>query len=71
VNIDWRKQPYDAPDFPVCRTHAGPDSEEQQALSANVANADTPGYHATDFSFQEELSAVQLEATHESHQACG
>jgi flagellar basal-body rod protein FlgB len=42
-------------------------AKRQQALSANVANADTPGYRATDFSFQEELSAVQLEATHESH----
>ena len=42
-------------------------AKRQQALSANVANADTPGYRATDYSFQEELSAVQLEATDESH----
>ena len=42
-------------------------AKRQQALSANIANADTPNYHATDFSFQEELSALELEGTNESH----
>jgi flagellar basal-body rod protein FlgB len=42
-------------------------AKRQQALSANIANADTPGYTATDFNFQEQLSALELETTSKSH----
>jgi flagellar basal-body rod protein FlgB len=43
-------------------------AKRQQALSANLANVDTPGYRATDFSFDQELaSAVSLTTTDPLH----
>ena len=53
-------------------------SERQQVLAANIANADTPGYKATDFDFGRALagamgsgggSAPGLTATNPGHQA--
>jgi flagellar basal-body rod protein FlgB len=44
-------------------------ARRQQALAANIANLDTPGYRATDFKFQDELSSIQLTETDASHLA--
>ena len=42
-------------------------SKRQQALSANVANLDTPGYHAKDFTFEDQLSSLTMTATSSAH----
>lgn len=42
-------------------------SKRQQALAANVANLDTPGYRAKDYSFQEQLSSISLQVTSSRH----
>jgi flagellar basal-body rod protein FlgB len=46
-------------------------AKRQQAIAANIANADTPGYRATDFTFEQELEGIQLEGTNPSHLAPG
>src|SRR5262245_27817163 len=43
-------------------------AKRQQAISSNLANIDTPGYKATDFSFQQELSSARLNITDPAHQ---
>lgn len=48
-------------------------SQRSAALAANIANANTPGYKAKDYDFQNALSSVAntgsvgLRATHEGH----
>lgn len=42
-------------------------SKRQQALAANVANLDTPGYRAKDFSFQDQLTSLTMNATSGKH----
>src|SRR5947209_7202999 len=42
-------------------------SRRQQALAANVANQDTPGYRAKDYSFQEQLASITMASTSEKH----
>ncbi len=42
-------------------------SKRQQALGANVANMDTPGYRAKDFSFEEALTNLQVSTTSGEH----
>ena len=42
-------------------------SKRQQAMAGNVANLDTPGYHATDFSFDEQLTSLAMTATSGAH----
>ena len=44
-------------------------SRRQQALAANVANQDTPGYRAKDysFSFKEQLDSLTMTTTSEKH----
>jgi flagellar basal-body rod protein FlgB len=43
-------------------------SKRQQALSSNIANTDTPGYHAKDYSFEAEFAAsIQMAATENKH----
>src|SRR5437773_7544456 len=42
-------------------------SKRQQALAANVANLDTPGYRSKDFSFQSELASLAMQATSGKH----
>ncbi len=42
-------------------------SKRQQALASNIANMDTPGYRAGDYSFDQELASIQLAATSGSH----
>src|SRR5207249_220981 len=42
-------------------------SRRQQALAGNVANVDTPGYRASDYSFEQELATIDLSATAANH----
>ena len=42
-------------------------TKRQQALSANVANQDTPGYRAKDYSFEEQLTTLTMTATSGNH----
>lgn len=42
-------------------------AKRQQALSANVANMDTPGYRASDYSFQQELASMTMKTTDPKH----
>jgi len=42
-------------------------SKRQQALSANIANLDTPGYKAKDYSFQDALASIGMKRTSERH----
>jgi flagellar basal-body rod protein FlgB len=45
-------------------------AKRHQSLSANIANVDTPGYRATDFTFEGELSsasAIELKVTDKAH----
>lgn len=42
-------------------------SKRQQALAANVANLDTPGYRAKDYSFEEQLNTLTMAATSSNH----
>jgi flagellar basal-body rod protein FlgB len=43
-------------------------SKRQQALASNVANLDTPGYRAKDFTFESELaSSLRLASTSDKH----
>jgi flagellar basal-body rod protein FlgB len=42
-------------------------SKRQQALAANVANLDTPGYRAKDYSFEQELASLEMTSTSSAH----
>jgi flagellar basal-body rod protein FlgB len=42
-------------------------AKRQQAMAANVANLDTPGYRAKDYTFQEAMSSIGLTATSGTH----
>jgi flagellar basal-body rod protein FlgB len=42
-------------------------SKRQQAMAANVANLDTPGYRSKDYSFQNQLTSLSLVATSQNH----
>jgi flagellar basal-body rod protein FlgB len=53
--------------FPVLEGLLTWTSKRQQVLSDNVANLDTPGYRARDFSFAEQLSALAMTTTSASH----
>jgi flagellar basal-body rod protein FlgB len=53
--------------FPTLENLLTLTSKRQQALSSNVANMDTPGYRAKDFSFEAELNAVNMSTTAANH----
>ena len=53
--------------FPALEDLLSWTSRRQQALAANVANQDTPGYRAKDYSFQEQLASITMAATSEKH----
>jgi flagellar basal-body rod protein FlgB len=42
-------------------------AKRHQALSANVSNLDTPGYRASDYSFEQELAGMALKTTNPGH----
>ncbi len=53
--------------FPVLENLLSWTSKRQQALAANVANLDTPGYRAKDYTFQEQMQSLALAATSGKH----
>ena len=59
--------PSDAPLFPAVEDLLSWTSKRQQALAANVANMDTPGYRAKDYSFDEALATIDLSSTSSKH----
>ena len=42
-------------------------ARRQQALSNNIANIDTPGFHSKDVSFSEQLQLLQVNITNSKH----
>lgn len=38
-------------------------SDREQTIAANMANVDTPGYHAKDLNFKQELARAQFSGT--------
>jgi len=59
--------PTDGPLFPALEDLLSWTSKRQQALAANVANMDTPGYRAKDYSFEQELASIDLASTSSKH----
>ena len=54
--------------FPILQDLLSWTSKRQQALGSNVANLDTPGYRAQDYSFEQELaSSIVMAATSSRH----
>ena len=42
-------------------------TRRQETLSANIANADTPGYRAQDLEFSEQMQMLKISGTSERH----
>ena len=59
--------PSNAPFFPAVEELLSWTSKRQQAVAGNVANMDTPGYRAQDYSFEQELAAIDLSTTTANH----
>ena len=59
--------PSDASLFPGVEDLLSWTSKRQQALAANIANMDTPGYRAKDYSFDEQLATIDLASTSSKH----
>ena len=59
--------PSNAPFFPAVEELLSWTSKRQQALAGNVANMDTPGYRAQDYSFEQELATIHLSTTTANH----
>ena len=59
--------PSDGPVFPALEDLLSWASKRQQALGANLANMDTPGYRAKDYSFEQELASIDLASTSSKH----
>jgi len=59
--------PSNAPFFPAVEELLSWTSKRQQALAGNVANMDTPGYRAQDYSFEQELATIDLSTTTANH----
>jgi len=43
------------------------DARRQQVLANNITNIDTPGYHAKDVSFSEQLQMLQVNTSNPKH----
>jgi flagellar basal-body rod protein FlgB len=59
--------PSDASFFPTLEHLLSWTSKRQQALAANMANMDTPGYRAKDYSFEQQLATIETAATSSKH----
>jgi flagellar basal-body rod protein FlgB len=59
--------PSDATLFPGVEDLLSWTSKRQQALAANIANMDTPGYRAKDYSFDEQMATIELASTSSKH----
>lgn len=53
--------------FPILENLLSWTSKRQQALASNVANMDTPGYRAKDYSFEQEMETLNMAATSGQH----
>jgi flagellar basal-body rod protein FlgB len=61
-------QPSEDRVFPALEDLLSWNSKRQQALAANVANLDTPGYRSKDYSFEQQLmSSISMTATSPRH----
>src|SRR5690349_21035334 len=60
--------PSDDRTFPVMQDLLSWTSKRQQALASNIANLDTPGYRAKDYSFEDQLeSSISMVSTSPRH----
>ena len=59
--------PSDSSVFPAVEDLLSWTSKRQQALGANLANMDTPGYRAKDYTFEQELASIDLASTSSKH----
>jgi len=60
--------PSQDPTFPTLENLLTYASKRQQAMASNIANMDTPGYRAKDYSFESELGAtIAMTATNDKH----
>lgn len=59
--------PSNASFFPALEDLLSWTSKRQQSLAGNVANMDTPGYRAHDYSFEQQLSTIDLATTASTH----
>ena len=57
--------------FPLLENMLTWTAKRQQALSANVANLDTPGYRAKDYTFESQLDMIRMTSTSSDHIAPG
>ena len=53
--------------FPAIENRLDLAAKRHQAISANLANIDTPGYKAKDVRFSEQLQSLSLETTSGEH----
>jgi flagellar basal-body rod protein FlgB len=53
--------------FPVVEQMLDWTAKRQQAISANLANIDTPGYKAKDITFSKHMESLGLETTSATH----
>ena|ERR1051326_8779204 len=53
--------------FPVLEDLLSFASKRQQAISSNIANLDTPGFHSQDYKFESELESLRMTSTSEQH----
>jgi flagellar basal-body rod protein FlgB len=53
--------------FPMLENMLTLTSKRQQALAANIANLDTPGYRAKDYSFEAEMDTIRMSGTSDKH----
>ena len=53
--------------FPVMEDLLSLASKRQQAMASNVANMDTPGYHAKDYTFSSALESLAAVTTSDKH----
>lgn len=53
--------------FPLLENMLTWTAKRQQALSANVANLDTPGYRAKDYTFESQMDMFRMASTSSDH----
>jgi len=59
------------PLLPTLETYLKLTESREQAISANMANVDTPGYHTRDINFEGELQKAMTGILHESEYGSG
>jgi flagellar basal-body rod protein FlgB len=59
------------PLIPTLETYLKLTASREQAISANMANVDTPGYHTKDINFESELAKALNPAVSESEYGSG